>query len=63
MHITHTFEWVDELPFGASVARRDEGGVIYTYLSRAVDPAVLAADLGRVCSSHMSEHYELSCAG
>jgi hypothetical protein len=63
LHITHTFEWVDELPFGASCARRDEGGAIHTYLSRAVDQDVLTADLSRVCTAHMSDVYQLAEAG
>jgi hypothetical protein len=61
MHITHRFVWVDELPFGAAVARRDdEAGEIFTYLSRAVSEDELAAGLSRVASSHLSGVYELS---
>jgi hypothetical protein len=61
MHITQRFVWVDELPFGAAVARRDdEAGEIFTYLSRAVSEDELAAGLSRVASSHLSGVYELS---
>jgi hypothetical protein len=48
MQITHSFEWVDELPLGAAVAVRAEDGQSFVYLSRAVDPDVALAELGRV---------------
>jgi hypothetical protein len=61
MHITQRFVWVDELPFGAAVARRDdEAGEIFTYMSRAVSEDELADALTRVVTVHVSGVYELS---
>jgi hypothetical protein len=44
LDFSYTYKFVDALPFGLHVARRDESGEVVTYLSRAAsEPEMVAA--------------------